>query len=112
MMMPLSVLSSASIRLTTTRSWSGRNFIGVSLALTGDLTVPQASLAHCASKEGILDTLVQPVNSTTRVTRSCLCINADRSCTENSISLRTDFLAKDTLGFGRGFRLWQQRCVG
>src|SRR5215216_755879 len=30
MMMPAAVLASASMRLTTTRSWSGRNFMGVS----------------------------------------------------------------------------------
>src|SRR5258707_14404058 len=63
MMMPPVVLSSASIRLTTTRSCSGRNFIGVSLSSDISFDLSHTLTGRSASGERILDALVQPANS-------------------------------------------------
>src|SRR3981189_1365741 len=63
MMMPPVVLSSASIRLTTTRSCSGRNFIGISLSSDKSFDLSHPLTAHSATGQWIFDALVQPANS-------------------------------------------------
>src|SRR5438552_8986187 len=60
MMMPPADLSSASMRLTTTRSWSGRNFIGVSLSSDEPCDLSQSA---DAPDQRIVAAVVQPANS-------------------------------------------------